>query len=101
MAVYRFSLSAGAGECSHAGQPPDLPPEIHVMYAGECVGNAELAREGYVCDLPDEFAAKLQAGKLEQMFVYEPPLVGGDPDEDVERELVSILLVSASRKDPI
>jgi hypothetical protein len=97
MAVYRFPLSSGAGERVHSPRFFDLPPVVSVMHAGEVVCDAQLETDAYVCDLSEEYAAKLSSGKLDQVFVYEPPFVGEDTDEMIRRELVSILLVGAPR----
>jgi hypothetical protein len=99
MAVYRFPLSSGVDEPANAPGSFDLPAVISVMHAGERVCDAQLERGAYICDLPDDYAAKLSSGKLDQVFVYEPPLVGNDLSPETRRELVSILLIAA-RKGP-
>jgi hypothetical protein len=95
MAVYRFPLSSGGSVSGPAS--PSLPRHVSVMHAGERICEARLEENAYVCDLPDEYAAKLIAGKLDQVFVFEPPIVNGEVGKEVERELVSILLVAARR----
>jgi hypothetical protein len=97
MAVYRFPLSSGVGERVHVSRFFDLPSVVSIMHAGEVICDAELETDAYVCDLSEEYAAKLSSGKLDHVFVYEPPLVGKDADEKIRRELVSILLVGAPR----
>lgn len=99
MAVYRFPLSLGVDESFY--RSPDLPSFVSVMHAGESIAEAKLEGDAYVCDLSEEYAAKLGSGKLGPVFVYEPPLVDGETENDVQRELVSILLIGSSRREAV
>ena len=92
MAVYRFPLSRGAADLDL-----NLPLTISVMHAGERICEARLDGDAYECDLSREYFSKLTMGRLEQVFVYEPPLIDLRPDPETRRELVSILLVNARR----
>lgn len=97
MAVYSFRLTDRVrASCVHSGAGK-LPREVRVMHAGECVCNARLEDDAYTCELPHEYIKKLTAAKLDQVFVFEPPLTEKDLDENVARELVSILLVASPR----
>lgn len=97
MTVHRFPLFSGVGEPVAASATCELPLVVSVMCAGEQICEAHLEAGAYKCDLPDEYAAKLKSGKLDQVFVYEPPFTGEAFDDHARQELVSILLVGASR----
>jgi len=98
MAVYRFSLVSGEGPPDLSEGVNGLPPVLQVMYAGECIADAILDNDGYECDLPEEYLAKIALGKLEPIFVVEPPIGDGLENRVTEHEFVSILLVGIPRR---
>lgn len=98
MAAYRFPLSDRAHAPEALPGLGRLPAKLPVMCAGEHVCIAELQGNAYVCNLSAEYDQKLRSGKLEPIFVYEPPFIETNLSDDVARELISILLVGASRK---
>lgn len=101
MGIYRFPLSSGVGERASVPDPGSLPPVVSVMYAGEFVCDAYLEQDAYLCELPEEYLAKLESGRIDQVFVYEPPLIGSHAEQGTRRELVSILLVGVARKGSV
>ncbi|MCC6327527.1 MAG: hypothetical protein IT174_03350 [Acidobacteria bacterium] len=100
MAVYRFSLLSGGCAPELLTDITCLPSALDVMYAGECVSEARFDDDGYICDLPDEYLEKIEDGKLDAIFVVEPPFDADRTAMALKHELVSILLVSVPRKGP-
>lgn len=98
MATYFFPLR---GDSAHVPTTDldQIPNTLAVMHAGELVCEAHFNDGSYSCELPPAVAARFDEGKLEQIFVYEPPITTRDHAADTVRELVSILLVPAAGRE--